>query len=323
MTSRHEFTLAVLAAVSCLNVAASAQTYPIRPITVIVPYAAGGGTDVIARLLAERMRGTLGQPMVIENVGGADGSIGVGRAARAKADGYSIDLGALTTHVLNGAFYSLQYDLLNDFAPISPLAANPYIAFGRKSLPVNNPQELIVWVKSHPSTVSTGVYSTGSRLVTALFQKETGTQLNLVPYRGAAPTMQDLVAAQIDLMFGTPDQLAFMRAGNVSAFAVAGSARLSVAPEIATFGEISLPRLSLLTSYGLFAPKGTPREIIGKLNAAVVDALADPLVRSRLADLGFTIFPREQQTPEALDALVKSGAEKWWPIIKQLGIKAE
>jgi tripartite-type tricarboxylate transporter receptor subunit TctC len=298
-----------------------AQTYPTRPITMIVAIAAGGTSDAAARVLAERMSGSLGQPIIIENVTGADGSIGAGRAARARPDGYTIDFGFMGTHVLNGALYSLQYDVVNDFAPISPLGTNPFVLFARKAMPAKDLPELIAWLKANPNKASVAIYSTGSHLVTAFFQKQTGTQFALVPYRGGAPALQDLVAGQIDLSLGVEDQLPLMRAGSIKAYAVTGDARLAMAPEIPTFAEMGLPALSLSPWAGLFAPKGTPNDIIGRLNAAVMEALADPAVRSRLVQLGMDIFPRDQQTPQALSALVKAGAEKWWPIIKESGIR--
>jgi tripartite-type tricarboxylate transporter receptor subunit TctC len=302
---------------------ASAQSYPARPITMIVPAAAGGATDVTGRVVAERMRASLGQPIIIENVGGADGSIGAGRAARARPDGYTIDLGFLSNHVLNGAFYSLPYDVLKDFAPISPLVRLPYVLFAKKTMPAKNLNELIAWLKANPNKASAGSTTVGVRLVATFFQKETGTHFALVPYRGIAPAAQDLVAGQIDLWFGTPDQLPLMRAGSIKAYGVTSDTRLALAPDIPTFEEMGLPALTFYAWNALFAPKGTPRDIIAKLNAAAVEALADAAVRVRLVDLGFEIFPREQRTPEALGALVKADAEKWWPIIKEAGIKAE
>jgi tripartite-type tricarboxylate transporter receptor subunit TctC len=294
-----------------------------RPITMIVSAAAGGGTDVIGRLVAQRMRGSLAQPIIIENVSGADGSIGAGRAAHARSDGYTIDIGFLGNHVLNGAFFSLPYDVLNDFAPISPLVTLSSVLYARKTLPAKDLKELIAWLKANPNKASAGVTAANFRLLAAFFQKETGTQFALVPYRGNAPAVQDLAASQIDLWFGGPEQLPLMRAGSIKAYAVTSDARMAVAPDIPTFGEMGLPALSLTAWDGLFAPKGTSREIIAKLNWAAVEALADPVVRSRLVDLGLEIFPRERQTPEALDVLVKSDAEKWWPIIKELGIKRQ
>jgi tripartite-type tricarboxylate transporter receptor subunit TctC len=294
---------------------ASAQTNPTRPITMIVPVVAGGPADVIARLLAERMRYSLGQPIIIENIGGADGSIGTGRAARARPHGYTIDLGFLGSHVLNGAFYSLPYDVLNDFAPISPLATNSFGLFARKTLPPKDLKELITWLKANSDKASAGVSAVSVRLVTVFFRKETGTQFGLVPYRGGAPAMQDVMAGQIDLLFGTPGQLPLTRTGSIKAYAVTGDRRLA--------GEMGLPAASWSEWSGLFAPRRTPTDIIGTLNAAAVEALADPAVRSRLAELGYEVFRREQQTPEALGALVKADAEKWWQIIKEFGIKGE
>src|SRR6516162_9804087 len=302
---------------------ATAQTYPTRPITMIVPFTAGSATDVVARVLAEWMGRSLGQPIVIENVTGAEGSIGVGRVARAKPDGQTIVLGTMATHVLNGAAYSLSYDVLNGFAPICPLVMAPFLLYVRKTMPASNLNELIAWLKANPNKASAGVVPVAYRLVIAAFQKETGTQFTLVPYRGVPPELQDLVAGQIDLCFDGPLSLQQVRAGSVKALAVTSNTRIALAPDIPTFTEMGLPAVSFLGWVGLFAPKGTPREIINKLNAAVVEALADPAVRSRFAALGQEIFPREQQTPEVLGALVKSDAEKWFPIIKELGIKAE
>jgi tripartite-type tricarboxylate transporter receptor subunit TctC len=311
------------AALPAISRDASAQSYPTRPITIIDTFAAGGATDVSARIVAEPMRRLLGQPIIIENVAGADGNIGTGRAARARADGYTITIGTKTTHVLNGAFYSLQYDVLNDFAPISPLVTAPYVLYARKTMPAKDLNELIVWLKANPNKASAGFFAVAYRLLTAIFQKETGTQFTLVPYRGGPPTMQDLVPGQIDLAFATPLFLQLVRAGSIKAYAVTSDTRSVLAPDIPTFAEMGLPALSFSAWSGFFAPKGTSRDIIAKLNAAAVEALADPAVRSRLVELGFEIFPREQQTPEALGALVKADAEKWWPIIKESGIKAE
>jgi tripartite-type tricarboxylate transporter receptor subunit TctC len=302
---------------------ARAQTYPSRPISMIVPLAAGGGPDVIGRILAERMRRSLGQPIIIENVSGADGSIGTGRAARARPDGYTIDVGIQGTHVLNGAFYSLPYDVLNDFAPISPLVTAPIVFLARKTMPAKDLPELIAWLKANPNRATVGIYSAGGRLQTAFFQKETGTQLIGVPYRGGAGIVQDLMAGQFDLLFAAPDNLPLVRAGSIKAYAVASEMRLARAPDIPTFAEMGLPGLVWPVWVGLFAPKRTPKDIIGTLNAAAIEALADLAVRSRLADLGFEIFSREQQTPEALAAMQRADAAKWWPIIKNLGIKAE
>jgi tripartite-type tricarboxylate transporter receptor subunit TctC len=302
---------------------ASAQAYPARPITMIAPIAAGSSSDVAGRLVAERVGTALGQPIIIENVPGADGSIGVGRVARARPDGYTIEFGFLSANVLNGAFYSLPYDLFGDLTPISPVVAFPTVLYGKASLPATDLKELIAWLRANPNKALAGVATVSYRMVTALFQKETGTRFALVPYRGFAAEMQDLVAGRIDFVFDTPVQLPFTRAGNIKAYAVTSDARLSQAPDIPTFSEMGLPSVSYSAWQALFAPKNVPKEIIGKLNAAAVEALADGAVRSRLADLGLDVYPRERQTPEALAALRKADAEKWWPLIKELGIKPE
>src|SRR5262249_42464569 len=302
---------------------ATAQTYPSRAITMIVPFPPGGSTDAIGRLLAERMRESLGQPIIIENVSGAEGSIGMGRIARARPDGYTIEFFSPGGHVLNGALHALPYDVLNDFQPIVPLVAAPFILFARKTMPANDLNELIAWLKANPDKASVGIAASAAQLLTAFFRKETRTQFIIVPYRGGATAIQDLVAGQIDLSFDLPPQLPLMRAGSIKAYAVTSAPRLAQAREIPTFAEMGLPTVSYPGSFGFFAPRGTPTDIIGKLSAAAVEALADPAVRSRFATLGLEIFPREQQTPEVLGALVKADAEKWWPIIKEFGIKTE
>jgi tripartite-type tricarboxylate transporter receptor subunit TctC len=311
------------AALPAISRIARAQTYPSRPITMIVSFPAGGGQDAVARLLAERFRGSLGQPVIVENISGADGSIGTGRAARARPDGYTIDLGSIGTHVQNGALYSLSYHVLNDFAPISPVARFSQVLLARNTMPAKDLNELIAWLKANPNKASAGVPALANRLQATFFEKETGTHFCLVPYRGGAPAMQDLVAGQIDLTFGTSDALPLVRAGSVKAYAVTSDRRLALAPDVPTFAEMGLPTLSYSAWLGIFAPRGTSKDIIGKLNTVVVEALADPALRSRLVDLGSEIFPSDQQTPEALGALVKADAEKWWPLIKEFGIRAE
>jgi tripartite-type tricarboxylate transporter receptor subunit TctC len=269
------------------------------------------------------MRRLLGQPLIIENVSGAEGSIGIGRAARARPDGYVIDLGQADNHVLNGAYFSLGFDVLNDFAPIAPLVTVPFVLYARKSIPAKSLQELIDWIKANPSSVSAGVPVPSIRLLTTSFQKETGTHFVHIPYRGEGPVIQDLVAGQIDLYIGSSVQLNLVQAGSIKAYAVTTDRRVAIAPEIPTFRELGLPALSFSEWVGLFAPKGTPKDIIRRLNAATLEALADPEVRSRFIDLALEAFPRDQQTPEALGALVKADAERWWPIMKELGIRAE
>jgi len=324
MTRRHFLTASAAGLVFASAASAQAQTYPTRPITMIVPFPAGGPTDTLGRVLAERMRVSLGQPIIIENVSGADGSVGTSRAAHARPDGFTIELGIRGTHVLNGAFYSLPYDVWNDFAPISPLVVAPAVLFARKTMPANDLRELIAWLKANPNKALAGNFAAGGRLLMARFQKETGTRFALVPYRGSAPAMQDLVTGQIDMLLDGLVHLQLVRAGSIKAYVVGSKMRLALAPNIPTGGETGLPVLSnFSTWFGLFGPKGTPKDIIDKLNAAAVEALADPAVRSRLVDFGMEIFPREKQTPEALGKLVQADAEEWLPLIKEFGIKAE
>jgi tripartite-type tricarboxylate transporter receptor subunit TctC len=289
-----------------------------------VPFVAGGPTDTIARIVAEGMRTSLGQPIIIENVGGADGSIAVGRAARAPPDGYTLSIGNVATHVLNGAAYSLSYDLLNDFEAISLLTGAPAFIDAKKALPAKDLKELIAWLKANPEKASAGVFATWSRLFGAYFQSSTGTHIQFVPYRGAAPAMQDLVAGQIDLMFDqAANTLPQLRNGNIKAYAVAARKRLAVAPDIPTMDEAGVPGFYLSVWHGMWAPKGTSKDVIAKLNSAIVAALANPAVQQKLSDLGQEIPSRDQQTPEALSAYQRAEAEKWWPIIKAANIRGD
>jgi tripartite-type tricarboxylate transporter receptor subunit TctC len=305
---------------------AHAQVYPSRPITMIVPFPAGGATDTLARLLAERMRGSLGQPVIIENVAGAAGSIGVGRAARAGPDGYTLSIGTSTTHVLIGALYALPFDLAQDLEPVAQLAVEPLLIVGKKGMPANNLRELIAWLKANPDKASAGVAGVGAtgHVAGISFQKETGTRYQFVPYRGNGPGLQDLMAGQIDLMMEPSSNFwSQVRAGSIKAYAITAKSRAAAAPDIATVDEAGLPGFYASLWYGLWLPRGAPKDVVGKLNAAVVDALADPAVRQKLVDLGLEIPARAQQTPEALGAFQKSEIEKWWPIIKAANIKGE
>jgi tripartite-type tricarboxylate transporter receptor subunit TctC len=305
---------------------ASAQVYPSRAITIVVPFAPGGPTDVIARTLAEPMRGSLGQAVIVENLAGANGNVGVGRVARAAPDGHTIGIGHWSTHVVNGAVYPLTYDLLKDFEPLSLIATNSYLIVAKNAVPANDLKSFIAWLKANPDKASEGTAGPGSpqHVSGVFFQNATGTRFQFIPYRGAAPAMQDLLAGQIDMIIDDPtNSLPHVRAGRIKAFAVTAKNRLASAPDIPTVDEAGLPGFYFSRWHALWAPKGTPKDVIAKLNAAVVGALADPVVRSRLADLGQEIFPREQQTPAALGAYHKAEIEKWWPIIKAAGIKVE
>lgn len=301
-----------------------ADAYPSRPITIIVPFAPGGLTDSIGRILADRMHASLGQAALIVNAGGAGGTIGVGRVARAAPDGYTIDIGQWSTHVVNGAVYRLDYDLRKDFEPVGLIASNPLLIVAKNALPADDLKSFVAWLKVNPDKVSQGIPDPGQHAVGVLFQRETGTRFQFIPYRGGAPAFQDLMAGRIDLLISqAAGALPQVRAGTVKAYAVMAKSRLASAPTIPTVDEAGVPGLYVSPWFGVFAPKGTPMAVISKLNASLVDALADPTVRSRLADLGLEIFPRDQQTPEALAALQKAEIEKWWPIIKEAGIKGE
>jgi tripartite-type tricarboxylate transporter receptor subunit TctC len=305
---------------------AFAEVYPARPITIVVPFPAGGPTDTVGRILAERMHASLGKPLTIENVAGAGGSIGVGRVARALPDGYTIAMGIWSTHVVNAAIYTLQYDVVKDFEPIALLANTPDLICAKSAVPANDLVGLIAWLKANPEKALFGTAGVGSppHIGGVLFQQMTDTRFQFVHYRGGAPMLQDLVAGQIDIADGAPvAALPHVRAGSIKAFAVAARSRLPSAPDIPTVDEAGLPGFYITTWFAFFAPNGTPKPIIDKLNAATVEALAAPEVRARFADLGLDLFPREEQTPEALAAVQKADIDKWWPIIKAAGIKAE
>ena len=304
----------------------SAQTYPSRPITMVIPFPAGGPTDTVGRIVAERMRASLGQPIIVENVVGASGSIAVGKAARAAGDGYTLSFGNWSTHVANGAVFALQYDLLNDFEPISLVVDSPMLLVANNAIPAKNLRELVAWLKANPNKASVGTPGMGgaSHLAGVFFQKVTETHFAFVPYRGVAPAMQDMIAGRIDMMFDlAANSLPHVHVGSIRAFAALAKNRLSGAAHIPTVDEAGLPGLYVSSWQAIWAPKGTPKLVIEKLNAAVVDALADPAVRQRLVDMAQEIPLREQQTPEALGKLQKSEIDKWWPIIKAANIKAE
>jgi tripartite-type tricarboxylate transporter receptor subunit TctC len=333
MTRSSSFTLGALT-VLCLAAGAAAlpvvsamarePTYPSRQITLVVTAVAGGTTDAIGRIIAERMRGALGQAIILENNGIAAGSIAVGRVVRASPDGYTLGIGNWATHVVNGAVYQLQYDLLRDLEPISLISTTPFLLVARGALPPADLQGLVAWLKANPGKATFGTAGAGSapHIGGVFFQTATGTNFQYIPYRGGAPIVQDLLADQVDISMLPPDLvIPYMRTRGIKAYAVMAKSRLGVAPDVPTVDEAGLAGLYLPYWHGLWAPKATPVAIIARLNSAVVDALADPTVRARLADFGQELFPANQQTPEALRALQKSDVEKWWPIIKAANIK--
>jgi tripartite-type tricarboxylate transporter receptor subunit TctC len=313
-------------ALPAVSRAAFAQAYPSKPITIVVPFAAGGPTDTIGRLLAERLRAQLGQPVIVESATGAGGTIGVGRAARAAPDGYTISLGQNGSHVITGATYTnLPYDLLKDFEPLALLCIAPFVVVAKKTVPADDLKGFIAWLKANPNrTVGTAGQGSISHVCGLVFQNATGARLQFVPYRGTAPAMQDLVAGQIDMMISDPvTSMPQVRGGNIKIYGVCADTRLPSAPDVPTVDETGLPGYHVALWHGLWMPRGTPKPIIAKLNAAVTDALAEPAMRTKLAELGQEIYPRDRQTPEALGALQKSEIEKWWPIIKDGNIKVE
>jgi tripartite-type tricarboxylate transporter receptor subunit TctC len=319
--------LVLAAVIAAAGVAsAAAQTYPTRSINLVVPFAAGGPTDTIARILAEGMRQALGQTVIVENVTGAAGSIGVGRVARATPDGYTIGIGHWSTHVVNAAVYPLQYDVLNDFAPISLVANNPQLVVSKNAVPAKDLKELIAWIKQNGDQVTQGTAGAGSasHIAGVYFQKLTGTTFRFVPYRGAGPVMQDMLAGHIDLNFDqAANSLPQVRAGQIRAYAVTAKTRLAAAPDIPTVDEAGVPGFYIAVWHGLWAPKNTPKEVMARLIEATRAALANPLVQKRLADLGQEIPALDQQTPEALRAHHKAELDKWVPLIKAANIKVE
>ena len=305
---------------------AFAQAYPSRPITMIVPFAAGGPTDVIGRVLADRMRQTLGQTVVVENTTGAGGTAGAGRLARSAPDGYTMGIGQNGSHVITGATYSnLPYDLLKDFEPLTLICITPFMVVSRKGVPAKDLKSFIAWLKDNPNkTVGTAGQGSISHVCGLIFQTATGTKLQFVPYRGIAPAMQDIVAGNLDAIISDPvATLQQVRAGNVQAYAVCADKRLPSAPDIPTVDEAGLPGYHVALWHGLWLPRGTPKPIMDRLHAAAVEALADPAVRSKLESLGQDIYPRERQTPQALATQQKTEIERWWPIIKAGNIKVE
>jgi tripartite-type tricarboxylate transporter receptor subunit TctC len=303
---------------------ALAQSFPTRPVTLVVPYPAGGPTDVVARVLAERMRVPLGQPVIVENVTGGSGNIGVGKVVRAAPDGYTLSIGNNGSHVLNAALYTLNFDILKDFAPVALLTSNPQIVVTRKTLPANDLKELVAWLRANPDKATAGSAGAVATVSIAFFQQKTDTRLVVVPYRGAAPAAQDLMGGQIDLMFDqASNALPQIRAGAIRAFAVTAKTRMANAPEIPTVDEAGLPGFYAALWQGIWAPKGTPAEVIARLNAAIGEALADPKVAQRLREIGQEPFPPDQRSVAAMAAYQQAEADKWWPIIKAANLKGD
>ena len=305
---------------------ALAENFPSRPISIIVPFSAGGPSDAMARILAERMKATLGETILIENVTGAGGSIGVGRAVRSPPDGYTVSFGHLGTHVANGAVYKLGYDLVTDLEPVALLPSNPMIVVSKNAVPAKSLKELLAWLKAKPAAATAGTAGagSGSHIAGLYFESVTGIKLQYVPYRGTGPAMNDLVAGQIDLIIDqTSNSITQVRAGTIRAYAVTDAKRVESASDIPTTDEAGLPGFHMTLWSGLWVPKGTPKDIVAKLNASAVDALNDPAVRKQLENLGLQMPPKDQLAPEALGAWQKAEIAKWWPLIKAANVKVD
>jgi tripartite-type tricarboxylate transporter receptor subunit TctC len=315
--------IAALVMVVCAAVSAQAQTFPSRPLSLIVPFPPGGSTDAAARIMAEKMRETLGQPIVIENVGGAGGSIGVGRLARSVPDGYTFDIGQWDTHV-GSIIYKLDYDLEKDFEPIALVSNNPQLMVAKNDLPAKTLGELVAWMKANPGKINFVNQNAAANVTGVLFESLTGQKVQFIPYRGAGPAMTDLIAGTVDLLVVQGAvALPQIRAGKIKALANLSPQRSASMPDIPTSDESGVKGLYMSGWFGFWAPKGTPKDVIAKLNAATADALADPALQKRFSDLGLDVAPRQQQTPEGLAAFQKAEIEKWWPIIKSAGIGAQ
>jgi tripartite-type tricarboxylate transporter receptor subunit TctC len=319
----NKFLAALALAIIAGSAAAQAQTYPSRQITLVVPFPPGGSTDAAARIMAERMRASLGQPVIVENIGGAGGSIGVGRVARAAPDGYTFDIGQWDTHV-GSIIYKLDYDLANDFEPIALISTNPQLMVAKKDLPADNLKELVEWMKANPDKINFVNQNAAANVSGVLFESLTKQKVQFIPYRGAGPAMTDLISGTVDLLVVQGAvALPQIRGGKIKALANLAPQRSASMPDIPTADETGVPGLYMSGWFGFFAPKGTPKEIIAKLNAATVEALADPAVQKRFTEFGLDVAPRAQQTPEGLAAFQKAEIDKWWPIIKDAGIGAQ
>jgi len=319
----RRFLVALVLAIVAGSVAVQAQIYPSRSITLVVPFPPGGSTDTAARIMAERMRAPLGQPIVIENVGGAGGSIGVGRVARSAPDGYTFDIGQWDTHV-GSIIYKLDYDLEKDFEPIGLISNNPQLMVAKNDLPASNLAELVTWMKANPGKINFVNQNAAANVTGVLFENLTGQKVQFIPYRGAGPAMTDLISGTVDLLVVQGAvALPQIRAGKIKALANLSATRSASMPDIPTADETGVPGLYVSGWFGFFAPKGTPKDVIARLNAATVEALADPAIQKRFTELGLDVAPREQQTPEGLAAFQKTEIDKWWPIIKSAGIGAQ
>lgn len=303
-----------------------AQTFPSKQITLVVPFAAGGPTDTLGRIMAERMSRTLGQTVIVDNTTGAAGTIGVARVARAAPDGYTIGIGHWSTHVVNPAIYPGMSNILDDFEPLAFIATNPQLVVSRKDIPVADLKGLIEWTKANPDKVTVGTAGVGSptHISGLYFEQKTSAKVRFIPYRGAAPALQDLMAGQIDMMFDqVANSIPQVRAGKIKAFAVTAKKRLDVLPDVPTVDEAGLSGLYIAVWHGMWAPKGTPPDVTAKLSAAALEALTDPQVRDRFTSLGQEIPEPAQQTPQALRAHHEAEIKLWWPLIKAAGIKIE
>lgn len=320
-----KITLLAALALTVVGIAGAQESYPSRPITIIVPFPAGGPTDTVARIMGDGMKDALGQPIIIENVAGAGSTIGTTRAINARPDGYTFIVGNWTSHVGAGALYPVTWHIVRDLEPVAQLSASTQMIVGKSALPANNIKELIAWLKANPGKASTGHVGagSGSHICGLYFMEKTGTSFQFVPYRGGAPAMQDLIAGHIDLYCGEASQmLGAVRSGRIKAFAMMARERWSPLPDVPTMAESGMD-MELVFWHGIWAPKNTAKAVVDKVNAAVVAAFANPKVQKRIADLGQTIPPRDQQTPAALAAFHKAEVDKWWPIIRAANIKVE
>jgi tripartite-type tricarboxylate transporter receptor subunit TctC len=315
--------IAAVWALLAVTAPALAQNFPTRPVTLIVPFPPGGSTDLAARLMADKMGQALGQPVVVENMGGAGGSIAVGRLARAAPDGYTIDIGQWDTHV-GSIIYNINYDLQTDFAPIGLISTNPQLLLTPKAFPADNLKALVAWMKAHPGDAKFVNQNASAQVGGLLLQKLTDTKVLFIPYRGAGPAMTDMISGQVDLLLVQGAvALPQVRAGTIKALVNLAPQRSASMPDIPSADEAGAPGFYMLGWFGFFAPKGTPPDVIAKLNGAMVQALADPGLQKKFAEFGLDVASREQQTPAGLAAFHKAEIEKWWPIIKAAGIRGE